>query len=217
MQLHVVPVTSFVENTYILSDEKSKEAIIFDPGGEAERILGAVQELGLIVKYILNTHGHIDHIGAVKKVREGTGATWGIHANDFAMTQRDPAGYALRLIPDYVQPPEPDMFVKEGDEFTIGDITVKTIETPGHTMGSICFLAEGILISGDTLFQGSVGRTDFPGSSTEALVKSIQQKLFALDEEIVVLPGHGGETTIKQEKEFNPFVGARAGKNPWTP
>ena len=215
MQLHVVPVTSFVENTYILSDEKAKEAIIFDPGGEADRILEAVKELGLTVKYILNTHGHMDHVGGVLKVREGTGASWGIHADDAIMAKRQPASYALRLIPDYQDPPEPDLMLKENDEFTIGAITVKVIETPGHTMGSICFLADGVLISGDTLFQGSVGRTDFPGSSTEALVKSIKEKLFSLDEETVVLPGHGGETSIKQEKLYNPFVGARG--RLWTP
>ena len=210
MILHVMPVTAFAENVYILGDETTKEAIIIDPGGEAERILGAVQELGVTIKYILNTHGHMDHVGGVTKVQEGTGAQFGIHEEDVETAKRAPRAYTSQLIPDYVEPPDPDMLLKEGDEFQVGEITVTVIETPGHTMGSICFHAGGHLFAGDTLFNGSVGRTDFPGSSHEALVESVQGKLWDLDEQTVVLPGHGPETSIGHEKAHNPFVGVRS-------
>ncbi|MBI3744830.1 MAG: MBL fold metallo-hydrolase [Chloroflexi bacterium] len=215
MILKVIPVTAFVENAYILADEKTKEAVIFDPGGEADRILEVVDELGVTVKYILDTHGHMDHVGGVAKVKEATGAEFGIHGDDVLLIKRQPASYALRLIPDYADPPEPDFTVNDGDEYSVGEMKIKAITTPGHTMGSTCYLVDGILFAGDTLFQGSVGRTDFPGSSSEALVQSIRGKLFELSDDTVVLPGHGGDTTIKQEKMHNPFVGLRA--RLWTP
>ncbi len=215
MILKVLPVTAFVENAYILASEETKEAAVIDPGGEADRILALIDELGVTVKYILTTHGHMDHVGGVATVREATGAQFAIHQRDVELIKRQPAGYALRLIPDFVDPPAPDLIVKDGDEFQVGEITLKAIETPGHTMGSSCYLTDGLLFAGDTLFQGSVGRTDFPGSSTEALVKSIRERLFALDDRVVVLPGHGPETSIGQERMHNPFVGIRA--RLWTP
>ena len=217
MKISVLPVTSFVENVYFVSDGESPEAAIIDPGGEAERIIQAVGELGMTVKYILNTHGHLDHVGGVLKVREATGATFGIHAEDVAISQRLPAGYVARLIPDFEPPPDPDILIKDGDTFQVGSLTLRVIATPGHTMGSLCIAVQdmGVLFSGDTLFEGSVGRTDFPGSSQEALVKSIRERLFDLDGETVVLPGHGNQTTIGHEKEHNPFVGIRS--KLWTP
>jgi glyoxylase-like metal-dependent hydrolase (beta-lactamase superfamily II) len=217
MQINVLAVTAFAENVYIVSDETTKDALIVDPGGEAERILEAVEQLGVRVKYILDTHGHMDHVGGVLKVQEKTGAQYAIHENDVEISKRQPADYAFRLISDFETPPDPDTVLKEGDEFTVGNIVVSVIETPGHTMGSVCFLAGGALFAGDTLFNGSVGRTDFPGSSWEAIVESIQSKLFDLEEEVVVLPGHGPQTTIKQEKEYNPFVGAGTRPQLWTP
>ena len=215
MILKILPVTAFVENVYILASEETKEAVVFDPGGEADRINALIDEMGVTVKYILNTHGHMDHVGGITKVREATDAKFGIHETDVEMMRRQPADYAFRLIPDFVEPPEPDLLVKDGDEFQVGDMSIKAIETPGHTMGSTCHLVDGLLISGDTLFQGSVGRTDFPGSSSEALVESIRTRLFELDDETVVYPGHGPETSIGYEKLNNPFVGVRS--RLWTP
>ncbi len=215
MKIHIMPVTSFVENVYIIQDEEANEAVIVDPGGEGERIVEAVEGLGVTVKYILNTHGHLDHVGAVATVREATGAQFGIHANDIETSKRAPAGYIANLIPDFVVPPDPDMEISDGDEFQVGELTLRVIETPGHTMGSCCIQLGRTLFSGDTLFQGSVGRTDFPGSSHEALVESVRSKLFDLEDETVVLPGHGGQTSIGHEKQNNPFVGLRS--KLWTP
>ncbi|MSQ24863.1 MAG: MBL fold metallo-hydrolase [Dehalococcoidia bacterium] len=210
MQLAIVPVTAFVENVYILADEESKEAIIIDPGGESAKLLEAVRQMGVTVKHILCTHGHMDHVGAVLPLREATGARYAIHENDAEMARREPPSYLHRLIPDFVQAPEPDALLQDGDVLTVGALSLRVIETPGHTMGSLCLLANGALFAGDTLFQGSVGRTDFPGSSPEALVQSIRGRLFLLAPETVVFPGHGGQTTIGQEKVFNPFVGEGA-------
>lgn len=215
MKIHVMPVTSFVENVYIIQDEETMEAAIVDPGGEGDRIIKAVEDLGVTVKYILNTHGHLDHVGAVAVVREATQAKFGIHSEDIETSKRPPAGYISSLIPDFVAPPDPDIELKDGDEFQVGTIKLKVIETPGHTMGSLCVSTDGLLFSGDTLFQGSVGRTDFPGSSHESLVASIRDRLFDLGDDIVVLPGHGGQTSIGHEKQHNPFVGTR--NNLWTP
>lgn len=214
MQIAIVPVTAFVENVYILADEESKEAIVIDPGGEAEKILSAVRQMGATVKHILCTHGHMDHVGAVMPLREATGAHYAIHENDAEMARRDPPSYLNRLIPDFVQPPEPDVLLKDGDVLTAGAISLLVIETPGHTMGGVCLLGQGVLFAGDTLFQGSVGRTDFPGSSPEALVQSIRGRLFLLAPETVVFPGHGGQTTIGQEKVYNPFVGEGSSLGP---
>ena len=215
MILNMLAVTAFSENVYFVGDEKTKEVIMIDPGGEADRIMQVIEELGVTVKYILNTHGHMDHVGGVAKVREKTGAEWGIHAEDVETSRRAPMDYTLRLIPDYVQPPDPDFTIGDGDEFQVGGVTVKAIDTPGHTMGSICLHADGVLFAGDTLFNGSVGRTDFPGSSQEALVKSIRERLFSLEDSTVVLPGHGPQTSIEHEKTHNPFVGVRS--ELWTP
>ena len=209
MILVVIPVTAFAENTYILADDDTKEAIVVDPGGEAERILAAIEEQGVTVKHILCTHGHMDHVGGVNVVREATGATFRIHENDVEMTQRAPAAYTQQLIPDYVQPPAPDGLLKDGDEVQVGALKVRVIETPGHTMGSLCLAVDGYLFAGDTLFNGSVGRTDFPGSSWDALVESVHTRLFDLPEDTVVLPGHGPETSIGHEKAHNPFVGLK--------
>lgn len=210
MILQVLPVTAFAENVYFVGDEKSKEAAVIDPGGESQRILAVIKELGVTVKYILNTHGHMDHVGAVKAVKDATGALFGIHAQDVAVAQRPPARQIASLIPDFAPAPAPDLDLKEGDEFALGDLVLRIIETPGHTMGCVCIHTDGVLFSGDTLFEGSIGRTDFPGSSHEMLVSSVRTKLWTLDDETLVLPGHGPDTTIGREKKYNPFVGLRA-------
>ena len=149
------------ENTYIVGSEETKECVIIDPGAEADLILEEVQNLGLTVKYILNTHGHGDHIGAVADLKEATGATYGIHEADVELLSRDRQWMTL-MIPGSKEPPDPDIFVKDGDVFNLGDVELTAIETPGHTKGGVCYYGGGAVFTGDTLFQGSVGRFDTP-------------------------------------------------------
>ncbi len=213
MILETLVVGSFMENTYIVASEKTKEAAVIDPGADSKKILASIEKLGVNVKYILITHGHIDHIGAVARVKEATGATYAIHPNDIplAKAQRGFCG----AMPGVSEPPEPDLQLKEGDVFSIGEFELKVVETPGHTPGGVSFVGDGVVFSGDTLFQGSVGRTDFPGGDWDLLLDRIRTRLFVLPDDTVVLSGHGPETTIKQEKLYNPFAGTKA--KLWTP
>ena len=209
MILKILPVTAFVENVYILASEETKEAVVFDPGGEADRINALIDEMGVTVKYILNTHGHMDHVGGVAKVREATDARFGIHEIDVEMMRRQPADYAFRLIPDFVEPPEPDLLVKDGDEFQIGELCIKAIETPGHTMGSTCYLVDSLLISGDTLFPGGPGKSRSPEAFVQ-LLNSITTKLLTLSDDTAVYPGHGDDTTIGEARRRHADFSSRS-------
>lgn len=209
MILKVIAVGPYAENTYIVGSETTKEGVIIDPGAEAERILEVVKGEELTIKYIINTHTHSDHIGAVAPVKGTTGAPWALHTNDLEL-MRNVSDWEKELIPGYQDPPEPDLLLKEGDKIEVGDLTLTVLETHGHTPGGISFLGDGLVFTGDTLFNGSVGRTDFPGGNWGQLMESIRTKLLVLPEETVVLPGHGPETTIGNEKRDNPFVGLRS-------
>ena len=193
------------ENTYIVGSEETMECIVIDPGAEADFILEEVQNLGLTVKYILNTHGHGDHIGGVAGVKEATGAAYGIHEADVELLTRDSQWMKL-MVRDSKEPPEPDILVKGGDVFTVGNVQLTAIETPGHTQGGICYYTEGALFSGDTLFQGSVGRFDTPEGDGRQLVLGIFTKIMTLPPDTKVYPGHGPDTTIGREKLTNPFL-----------
>ena len=193
------------ENTYIVGSEETKECVVIDPGAEADRIMEEVESLGLTVKYILNTHGHGDHIGGVAGVKEATGATYGIHEADVELLTRDSQWMKL-MVRDSQEAPEPDVFVKDGDVFTVGDVELTAIETPGHTQGGVCYYTEGIVFTGDTLFQGSVGRFDTPEGDGKQLVLGIFTKIMTLPADTRVYPGHGPDTTIAREKLTNPFL-----------
>ena len=193
------------ENVYIVGSEETKECIVIDPGAEADFILEEVENLGLTVKYILNTHGHGDHIGGVAGVKEATGATFGIHEADVELLTRDSQWMKL-MVRDSKEAPEPDFFVKDGDVFTVGDVELTAIETPGHTQGGICYYTEGAVFTGDTLFQGSVGRFDTPEGDGRQLVLGIFTKIMTLPADTKVYPGHGPDTTIGREKLTNPFL-----------
>ena len=196
---------SIMENTYIVGSEETKECVIIDPGAEADRILEEVQNLGLTVKYILNTHGHGDHIGAVADVKEATGATYGIHEADVELLRRDRQWMTL-MIPGSKEPPDPDIFVKDGDVFNLGDVELTAIETPGHTKGGVCYYGGGAVFTGDTLFQGSVGRFDTPEGDGRQLILGIFTKIMTLPADTKVYPGHGPDTSIAREKLTNPFL-----------
>ncbi len=194
------------ENTYIVGSEEAKECAIIDPGAEADRILEEVESLGLTVKYILNTHGHGDHIGGVAGVKEATGATYGIHEADVELLTRDSQWMKL-MVRDSAEPPAPDIHVKDGDVFKLGDdVELTAIETPGHTQGGVSYYGGGVVFTGDTLFQGSVGRFDTPEGDGKQLVLGIFTKIMTLPADTKVYPGHGPDTTIAREKLTNPFL-----------
>ncbi len=190
-------------NCFIVADERSKECFIVDPGDEPDRILDFVNENDFRIKYIICTHAHFDHVGAVSDIKKATGAKIVIHADDleiYRRTREQGSSWGFELD----EQPEPDMFVSEGDRIEIGELRFEIFHTPGHSPGGICIYGEGILITGDTLFAGSVGRTDLYGGDVEELRQSFR-RLMSLSDGIKVLPGHGAETTIGKEKESNFF------------
>ena len=194
----------FASNCYIVGDESSKEGMIIDPGAEANRIMGVVEELGLDIKFIVLTHGHIDHVGALAEVKEATGAEVAIHVNDARSLQANPLRQAFS--PSSQELPSPDILLKEGDILDIGNLHFRVLHTPGHSPGCICLLEEGVVFSGDTLFNFGIGRADFPGASYDEELESIRTKLLVLPDNTAVYPGHGPETTIGVERQFNPFL-----------
>lgn len=192
-------------NCYIMGCEKTKIGAIIDPGGEAKRILAKVTELGLKVEYIILTHGHIDHIMALGEIKEATSAKIVIHKSDGPMLT-DGRKNLSSFMGGNMAFPAADMNVKEGDSIQLGEVELKVLHTPGHTPGGICIVADGLLVSGDTLFECSVGRSDFPGGSHSTLINSINTKLMMYPDETVVYPGHGPSTTIGYERKNNPFL-----------
>ncbi|MCU0726078.1 MAG: MBL fold metallo-hydrolase [Planctomycetes bacterium] len=199
----------FAENAWIVGCAGTREAVLVDPGAEAEKIAAAVDRLGFRPVRILNTHGHLDHVGAVEELRRLYGIPFAIHEAERENVESLAEHAAFFGIP---APPVPevDEWVKEGAVYTFGHCALRAVATPGHTAGGISYVAEGRVFAGDTLFAGSVGRTDLPGGDFEVLRRSIREKLFGLPPETVVHCGHGPDTTIGAERAGNPFVGDRA-------
>lgn len=190
-------------NCYIIGNKNSK-AMVIDPGDEPDRIIELIKNNGFIIDYIVCTHGHFDHVGAIPDLKNATGAKVLIHEDEQEIYQaaRDMAafwGYEIENLPD------PDIFISEGDNIKAGDLNFKVLHTPGHSPGGICLYGEGLVLTGDTLFAGSVGRTDFYGGDMNQLKNSFG-RLMALPEDTRVLPGHGPESTIGEEKRENPFA-----------
>ena len=204
MIIEKVVVGPFATNCYIVGDESTKEGIIIDPGDEAKKILKRVNELGLDIKLILLTHGHIDHAGALKEVKEALNVDVAVHVDDANFERYQSAGLVLGLF--YPKPPAPDRLLKDGDTLDIAGMHFDVLHTPGHTAGGICLLRDGVVFSGDTLFNRSIGRSDLPGGNHSQLLESIHNKLLVLDDDTVVHPGHGDETTIAAERNGNPFL-----------
>ncbi|MFZ3130146.1 MAG: MBL fold metallo-hydrolase [Desulfosporosinus sp.] len=193
-------------NCYLYSCLESKKAAIIDPGGDAKKIYRWVLERGVKVEYILLTHGHVDHIGGVEELRALLGDVLvGIHAADAEMLT-DARKNLSRNVGMNVVLKGADFLLQDGQELTIGNKKLKVISTPGHSPGCVCFLSDEGLFSGDTLFAGSIGRTDFPGGSMPQLLKGVKEKLLILPDETRVFPGHMGETNIGAEKLYNPFL-----------
>jgi glyoxylase-like metal-dependent hydrolase (beta-lactamase superfamily II) len=201
VELKRIPVGMYQANCYILMDKKSKEGIVVDPGEYADLILQELNKMNCKVKYILLTHGHVDHVSAVKKVRDALKAPVCINEKDEEAILK-----SLQLFGTPETCGAADIKIKEGDSFKIGEKDIKCIETPGHSLGGMCFIVDDIIFTGDTLFEGSIGRTDFYGGNFEILINSIKEKILTLPEDTLVLPGHGMETTVGKEKISNPFL-----------
>ena len=198
---------------YLVACKVTNEALFIDPAAETERLLNEAQSRGYTIKYIVNTHSHIDHIMGNKRMKDITGAEIIIHEKDAnALIHQPPS--MLEMFHAEPSPPA-DITVKDGDLITIGETSLKVIHTPGHSPGGMCLYHNGMVFTGDTLFVGAVGRTDLGGGSWETLAASIRNKLFTLPDETVVAPGHNygdaPKSTIGREKVYNPYVGQRAG------
>ena len=191
-------------NCYLVGCEETKEGIIIDPGGDATLILDRVEELGLTIKSIVNTHGHIDHIAANRPVKEGTGAQIAIHEDDAEWLVTDQGDYA-RMLGVSLPGPAADVLLKEGDEIAFGNENLRVIHTPGHSLGGISIVGDGVVFCGDTLFANGVGRVDLPGGSWEILMDTIKTRLLTMPDDATAYTGHGPPTTIGRERQFNPW------------
>ena len=203
-QIVVGPLDS---NCYIVWDDNVKQGVIIDPGEDADEILRRIKELDIKIKYILATHGHFDHVGAVAPLKRVLNAEFLAHKGDFFFLE-DGENAARRWGFTIEQPPKPDRFIDDGDTVDVGDSKLEVMHTPGHSPGGISFLYDRMVFGGDTLFQRSIGRTDFRLGSFDDLQKSIRTRLYTLPDDTVVFTGHGPATTIGDEKKHNLFVKA---------
>ncbi len=192
-------------NCYIIGCEATRQAAVIDPGGDADAILDGLKERGLTLAMIINTHGHFDHIGGNARLLAASGCALLIHRDDaplLPLANQHALRFGLRVDAS----PEPTRLLDDGERIALGDLELRVIHTPGHSPGGICLLVEDYLFVGDTLFNGSIGRTDLPGGDHRQLITNIKEKLLTLDSEIKVCPGHGPMTTIGREAQSNPFL-----------
>jgi glyoxylase-like metal-dependent hydrolase (beta-lactamase superfamily II) len=196
----------FQENCWVIGNRRTGEAICIDPGDQAGEILAMARDMGVNIKAIANSHAHIDHILGVRDVQRETDAKFYMHEGERSIAA-GASGLALRLTGQPAEdPPDPDFTPRDGDIIEVEGLKLTVIHTPGHTPGSLSYYTEGLLFSGDTLFAGSIGRTDLPGGDYDQEMASIIDKLLVLPDDTVVLPGHMNETRIGVEKQMNPFV-----------
>jgi hydroxyacylglutathione hydrolase len=212
MYVKQIQVGGFAVFAYIVACKVTNEALVIDPAAEEDRIFKEAESKGYNIKYIVNTHSHIDHVMGNRRMKELTNAEIIIHEKESsALIQQSPS--MMQMFHAQPSPPA-DITVREGDMITVGETSLRVIHTPGHSPGCICLYHNGMVFTGDTLFVGGVGRTDLGGGSLQQLVSSIRDKLFVLPDETVVAPGHNygdaPKSTIGKEKVYNPYVGDRA-------
>jgi glyoxylase-like metal-dependent hydrolase (beta-lactamase superfamily II) len=207
LQVEPLIVGPLFSNCYIVWDDDVKHGVIIDPGDDADVILKAIKKLGIMIKYILATHGHFDHVGAVAPLKRELKVEFLAHKDDFFFIE-DGENAARRWGVEIEQPPKPDRFIEDGEKIKVGGFELEVLYTPGHSPGGVSFLHDRMIFGGDTLFQGSIGRTDFRKGSFEDLTKSIKTRLYTLPDDTIVYTGHGPVTTIGDEKRYNAFVRA---------
>ena len=197
-------------NCYVVGDPATKQAIVIDPGGDIERLTAALQEHDLTVTAIVATHAHFDHLLAAESLRRLTGAPFYMHERDRPLLDWYEDSGRMFLGLELGAPPVVDTSPDEGDVLRAGSTELQVIHTPGHSPGSITLASADALFSGDTLFAGSIGRSDLPGGDAHTLLGVIREKLFAFGDDVTVYPGHGPITTVGAERRANPFVGERS-------
>ena len=207
MAIQTFVVGPLQSNSYLVVDERSRQAAVIDPGMESESVLEAVHDEGLRVESVIITHGHFDHVFSSAAFKAETGAQVIMHPDDVPLLLEMPETarlFGFKAPP----PPQPDRLVREGDVIKVGELALSVLETPGHTPGGISLCLDNAVFVGDTLFAGSVGRTDLRGGSLDALLRSIRTRLLTLPDWTVVYPGHGAATSIGAERRDNPFLQA---------
>ena len=205
MKIDVVAVGGYQANCYLVYDPAAGEAILVDPGSDADKIIQMITQAGVKVGAIVNTHGHVDHIGANDGVSNYANVGVAIHQADAAMLANPSLNLSM-FTGEETSQAGPRRLLQDGDEIAVVGVQLKVLHTPGHTPGGICLLGDGFVLTGDTLFNSSVGRSDFPGGSHQQLIASIKAKLMTLPEDTIVYPGHGPSSTIGYESQHNPFL-----------
>jgi len=201
-----IVVGAFQENCWVIGNRRTGEAVCVDPGDQPEEVLAMARDMGVRIKYIANSHAHIDHILGVRAVQEATEARFLLHPGDLEIARGTAASAKRWFGVEIEPPPDPDSYLADNDEIDIDGLKLRVLHTPGHTPGSVCFYADGVLFAGDTLFAGSIGRTDLPGGDERQEMSSIVDRLLLLPDETIVLPGHMEQTTIGRERERNPYI-----------
>ncbi len=208
MIIRELVVGPFGSNCFVVGSEATKEGMIIDPGADGNAILRTVNDLGLKVKLIVATHNHLDHVGALAQVKEATKADYAVHELDSESMLPSVFGRMVGVVMSgsFKAPPKPDILLHDGDVIEVGDLKFTVLHTPGHSAGGISLLGDGVVFSGDTLFNFGIGRTDMSGGDYGTLIHSIMTKLMSLPDETRVYPGHGPATTIGTERRRNPFL-----------
>jgi hydroxyacylglutathione hydrolase len=205
MILEKLTVSPLLENCYIVGDAATMQGVVIDPGDEAERIASAIQRLGLSVTQIVNTHGHVDHVGAVANLKDTLGAKFYLHPAEKMHLERLPQAAAIYGIKN-ARIPEIDVELADGDTIMFGELAMRVVHTPGHTPGHCLLVCDEHVFCGDLIFAGSIGRTDFPGGDYPTIVDSLERAILTLPDPTRLYPGHGPATTVAIEKQYNPFL-----------